>query len=177
MSRIANAPIELPKGVEVNLSGQHISVKGPKGTLEFDVHENVAVVHEDGNVSCRANADGAQAVAITGTTRSLINNMVTGVSAGFERKLELVGVGYRAQMKGSTLSLALGYSHPVEFPVPDGVSIETPSQTEIMVRGIDKQKVGQTAAVIRGFRPPEPYKGKGVKYADEVIVRKEAKKK
>lgn len=177
MSRIAGAPIELPKGVEVNISGAEVSVKGPKGQLSHNVHELVDVVREDEALKFRPSGNDPRAVAIAGTTRSLVNNMVTGVTAGFERKLELVGVGYRAQVKGNTLNLALGYSHPIDFPVPEGVTIETPSQTEIMVRGIDKQKVGQTAAVIRGFRPPEPYKGKGVKYAGEAIVRKEAKKK
>lgn len=177
MSRIAKAPVSLPSGVEVTLDGQHLTVKGPKGTLEHDVHESVEVVREDGTLKCQARAGAVNAVALAGTTRAVINNMVVGVSEGFEKRLQLVGVGYRAQMQGNALNMALGFSHPVLFQVPEGVSIETPSQTEIVVRGVDKQRVGQAAAVIRGFRPPEPYKGKGVKYVDEHIVRKEAKKK
>ncbi len=177
MSRIANAPVAIPKGVDTTISGQQITVKGPNGVLEHVVHDYVAVVQEDGELKCAAKSNGQAGVALAGTTRALINNMVTGVSKGFEKKLELVGVGYRAQMKGQSLTLSLGYSHPIDFAPPEGVSLETPSQTEVLVKGIDKQKVGQTAAVIRAFRPPEPYKGKGVKYADEIIVRKEAKKK
>lgn len=177
MSRVANAPVALPNGVEVNLSGASVTVKGPKGTLAHDVHEAVEVSIDGGRVSVAARGGVPNGVALAGTTRALVNNMVVGVSTGFERKLELVGVGYRAQMKGNVLSLALGFSHPVEFPVPEGITIETPSQTEVLVKGTDKQQVGQVAAVIRGYRPPEPYKGKGVKYADETIVRKEAKKK
>jgi large subunit ribosomal protein L6 len=177
MSRIAYAPVTLPKGVEVTFSGASITVKGPKGLMQHEVHDSVEVTEEDGALRCRPGGGRAEALALTGTTRSLLNNMMVGVTDGFQRKLDLVGVGYRAQMKGNTLSLSLGFSHPVEFPVPEGISIETPSQTEILVKGVDKQKVGQTAAVIRAFRPPEPYKGKGVKYSDEIIVRKEAKKK
>jgi len=177
MSRIANTPVALPKGVEVNLSGASVTVKGPKGTLNHEVHSAVEISVDDEQVSFSARPAAANGVALAGTTRSVVSNMVVGVSTGFERKLALVGVGYRAQMKGDVLSLALGFSHPVEFPVPDGITIETPSQTEVVIKGVDKQRVGQTAAVIRSYRPPEPYKGKGVKYADEVIVRKEAKKK
>ena len=177
MSRVANAPVKLPSGVEANIAGSKVSVKGPKGSLEHEVHEAVEVVQEDGVLRFAANRDGKEAVALAGTTRALVSNMVTGVSDGFEKKLALVGVGYRAQMRGNTLSLALGFSHPVDFPVPDGIEIETPSNTEVVVKGVDRQKVGQTAAVIRAFRPPEPYKGKGVRYVDEQIVRKEAKKK
>ena len=177
MSRIANAPVTVPAGVQVKLDGAQISVQGPKGQLMHAIHDAVQV-SQDGSEIRFAGREGAErAVAFAGTTRALVQNMVQGVSEGFERKLELVGVGYRAQMKGNTLSLALGFSHPVEFPVPDGVSIETPTQTEVVIRGADKQQVGQTAAVIRAFRPPEPYKGKGVKYSDEQIIRKEAKKK
>lgn len=177
MSRIANAPVSVPKGVEVSLDGHAMTVKGPKGSIAQQVHESVEVTIGDGELSFAAREDAENGIALAGTMRAVASNMVTGVSEGFERRLNLVGVGYRAQMRGDTLSLALGFSHPVEFPVPDDVTIETPSQTEIVVRGMDKQRVGQTAAVIRSYRPPEPYKGKGVKYSDEVIVRKEAKKK
>ena len=177
MSRIAKKPINVPSGVEVTISGQTITVKGAKGTLEHRVHDTVEVVRTEDALSCspREGADGG--VALAGTTRAVIHNMVVGVSEGFERRLQLVGVGYSAQMQGNALNLALGFSHPVKFEAPDGVSVETPSQTEIVLRGVDKQKVGQAAAEIRAFRPPEPYKGKGVKYDDELIRRKEAKKK
>jgi len=177
MSRVANAPITVPGGVEVNIEAARLSVKGPKGQLNHAIHEAVEVTRDGGELRFAGRAGAPGSVALAGTTRAVVQNMVRGVSQGFERKLELVGVGYRAQMKGSSLSLALGFSHPVEFPVPDGITIETPSQTEVIVRGADKQQVGQTAAVIRGFRPPEPYKGKGVKYSNEQIIRKEAKKK
>jgi len=177
MSRIANAPVAVPGGVEVRLEGTVLQVKGPKGQLSHAVHEAVDVSQDAGQIRFAGRAGVPRSVALAGTTRAVVKNMVQGVTEGFERKLNLVGVGYRAQMKGDVLSLALGYSHPVEFPVPEGVSIETPSQTEVVVRGMDRQKVGQTAAVIRAFRPPEPYKGKGVKYSDEQIIRKEAKKK
>lgn len=177
MSRIANKPIALPSGVEVNVSGQDVAVKGPKGKMDFSVHSSVSANVAENVLTVSANGNNASAVALAGTTRAIVNNMVVGVSAGFEKKLQLVGVGYRAQAKSNTLSLTLGFSHPVEFKAPEGIEIETPSQTEIVVKGIDKQKVGQTAANIRAYRPPEPYKGKGVRYADEHIVRKEAKKK
>ena len=176
MSRIAKKPIEVPAGVEVAVEGDRIKVKGPKGALEQQLHEAVAVSRDDKVLSFSPAREG-QGWAMVGTMRSLVNNMITGVSQGFEKKLELVGVGYRAQAQGKSLNLSLGFSHPVVFEVPDGVTVETPSQTEIVVRGCDKQQVGQVAAKIRAYRPPEPYKGKGVKYADEVIVRKEAKKK
>ncbi len=177
MSRVAKQPVELPKGVEINLNGQVVTVKGPKGSLEHAVHANVAL-NQDGNVLTFEAKDGSKVSrALAGTTRALVNNMVTGVSAGFEKKMELVGVGYRAQAKGNVLNLTLGFSHPVDYPVPEGVTVETPSQTEIVIKGSDKQQVGQVAAEIRAYRPPEPYKGKGVKYAGEHIVRKEAKKK
>jgi len=177
MSRVAKKPISVPSGVDVTIDGQSITVKGPKGTLEHRVHNTVEVVRNDDalNFSAREGADNG--VALAGTTRAVINNMVVGVSEGFERRLQLVGVGYRAQMQGNALNLALGFSHPVKFEAPAGVTVETPSQTEIVLRGVDKQKVGQAAAEIRAFRPPEPYKGKGVKYHDELIRRKEAKKK
>jgi len=177
MSRIAKAPIKVPSGVDVLVDGKAVTVKGPKGALAWQVHRTVDVQVEDGVVHSRPAKDNAEHWAMAGTTRALLNNMVTGVSAGFERRLSLVGVGYRAQAKGKVLNLALGYSHPIDFPVPEGIEIETPSPTEIVVKGADKQQVGQTAAVIRGFRPPEPYKGKGVRYADEQVLRKEAKKK
>ncbi|MGD8379791.1 MAG: 50S ribosomal protein L6 [Gammaproteobacteria bacterium] len=175
MSRVAKAPIAIPKGVEVTLKGSDLSVKGPKGTANHAIHENVDVSQADAVLTCAARDDSAWAMA--GTTRALIANMIKGVSDGFERKLELVGVGYRAQAQGKTLNLTLGFSHPINYPVPEGITIETPSQTEIVVKGVSKQQVGQVAAEIRAFRPPEPYKGKGVKYSDERVVRKEAKKK
>jgi large subunit ribosomal protein L6 len=177
MSRIANKPVQLPASVEVKESGQQLSVKGPKGTLEHRVHGLVEMRQEDNELLFKARDESQAANALAGTTRALVNNMIAGVIDGFEKKLELVGVGYRAQAKGKTLNLTLGFSHPVNYTLPEGVTADTPSQTEIVVKGIDKQKVGQVAAEIRAFRPPEPYKGKGVRYADEVIVRKEAKKK
>ena len=177
MSRVAKSPVAIPGGVEVKLNGQQIAVKGAKGQLELSVHQNVEVNQED-SVLTFAPRDGAKhSRALAGTTRALINNMVLGVSKGFEKKLQLVGVGYRAQAKGKTLNLTLGFSHPVNYALPEGVTAETPSQTEILIKGIDKQLVGQVAAEIREFRRPEPYKGKGVRYADEHVRRKEAKKK
>ncbi len=177
MSRVAKNPVQVPKGVEVTISGQAVTVKGSKGTLEREIHSAVKVEQSD-NVLTFAPKDGSKsAMALAGTTRALLNNMVIGVTEGFEKKLQLVGVGYRAQAQGQKLNLTLGFSHPIDYPVPEGVSVETPSQTEVVVKGMDKQKVGQVAAEIRAYRPPEPYKGKGVKYADEIIVRKEAKKK
>ncbi len=177
MSRIAKSPIAVPSGVEVKLSGQDVMVKGPKGSLGMKVHPFVTVSQNDGSISFAPKKEVKEQWAMAGTTRALLNNMVTGVSTGFERKLSLIGVGYRAQAKGRTLNLSLGFSHPVEYEVPEGVDIATPSQTEIILTGCDKQKVGQVAAEIRAYRPPEPYKGKGVRYSDEVVVRKEAKKK
>ncbi|MBQ76544.1 MAG: 50S ribosomal protein L6 [Gammaproteobacteria bacterium] len=177
MSRIANNPVGVPEKVEVTLSGQELSVKGAKGQLKLAFHEWVEVSQEENVIKVRPTQAGKKANTLAGTYRSIIDNMVTGVDEGFEKGLELQGVGYRAQMKGSTLSLTLGFSHPVEYLVPEGVQIETPSQTQIVVRGIDKQQVGQVAAEIRAFRPPEPYKGKGVRYANENVKRKEAKKK
>jgi large subunit ribosomal protein L6 len=174
MSRIAKAPIELPSGVELKVEGDSIKVKGPMGNLALRLHPNVSVEKEDNNflVKPASNSD----IPMAGTYRSLVGNMVIGVSDGFVKKLTLVGVGYRAQVQGSKLTLALGFSHPVEYNAPEGVTIEVPSQTEILVKGCDKQKVGQVASEIRAFRPPEPYKGKGVRYADERVIRKEAKK-
>ncbi|NBC11811.1 MAG: 50S ribosomal protein L6 [Gammaproteobacteria bacterium] len=177
MSRVAKAPVKVPSGVEVQITGQDVAVKGPKGTMGWTVHKTVSVALEDGVVRVTPEGDRPEHWAMAGTTRALVNNMVVGVSTGFERKLTLVGVGYRAQAKGQVLNLALGYSHPIDYPVPEGVEIETPAATEIVVKGSDKQRVGQVAAEIRGLRPPEPYKGKGVRYADEYVVRKEAKKK
>jgi len=177
MSRIAKKPVSIPKGVDVAVNGSVLSVKGSKGRLELPMHESVEVKLED-NVLTFAPRDALQSsMALAGTHRALAANMVTGVSEGFEKKLELVGVGYRAQAQGKVLNLTLGFSHPVNFPVPEGITIETPSQTEIVVRGCDRQLVGEVAAKIRGYRPPEPYKGKGVRYSDENVVRKEAKKK
>ncbi len=177
MSRIANKPVAIPSGVEIKLNGQEINVKGPKGALDFTIHNKVSAAVEDNTLKVAANDSSPQSVALAGTTRALVNNMVMGVSQGFERKLQLIGVGYRAQAQGAKLNLTLGFSHPVVYEVPEGITVETPSQTEIVVKGIDKQKVGQVAANIRAYRPPEPYKGKGVRYADEEVVRKEAKKK
>jgi large subunit ribosomal protein L6 len=175
MSRIAKAPITVAKGIDLKIDGQKVTVKGGKGSMELAIHPSVAVKLDDGVVTVTPADDSAWAMA--GTMRSLIANMVQGCGEGFQKKLQLVGVGYRAQAKGKTLNLSLGFSHPIDYPVPEGITIETPSQTEIVVSGADKQVVGQVASEIRSFRPPEPYKGKGVRYADERIVRKEAKKK
>ena len=177
MSRVAKQPVEFGKDVSVSLQGNALTVKGPKGSLSMKINSAVQVETEDSSVRVKPRSRSKFAVAIAGTTRSLINNMVVGVSQGFEKKLELVGVGYRAQAQGNKVNLSLGFSHPVEYAVPAGISIETPSVTEIIVRGIDRQAVGQVAAELRGYRPPEPYKGKGVRYANERIVMKEAKKK
>ncbi len=177
MSRIAKAPITVPSGVDININGQTVNVKGSKGNIALDVHHSVAVKLDDGVISVCPSDEKSTDWAMSGTMRSLLSNSVTGVTDGFEKKLELVGVGYRAQAQGQKLNLTLGFSHPVVHELPAGIKVETPSQTEIVVSGIDKQKVGQVAAEIRAYRPPEPYKGKGVKYADERIVRKEAKKK
>ncbi|HJW05406.1 MAG TPA: 50S ribosomal protein L6 [Rhodanobacter sp.] len=174
MSRVAKQPISLPKGVEMTVGNDSISVKGPKGTLSVHQLPGVSVAVDNG-VATISLVDGADD-KFGGTARALLSNMVTGVSGGYERKLELVGVGYRASMQGKSLNLSLGFSHPVVFDAPEGISIETPSQTEVLIKGADKQAVGQVAAKIRGFRPPEPYKGKGVRYAGEQITLKEAKK-
>ena len=174
MSRVAKKPIALPKGVEFNIQSDNVSVKGPKGTLSIAKPSGIEVKIEDGNAQLSANDDSL--VPLAGTLRAILANMVKGVSEGFERKLELVGVGYRAAMQGKDLNLSLGFSHPVLFKAPEGITIATPTQTEIVVSGADKQRVGEVAAKIRGFRPPEPYNGKGVKYSDETIIRKEAKK-
>jgi len=177
MSRIANSPVDLPSGVQVNIANGMVSVKGSNGSLELQLHQLVDIVNEDNQLKLSAKESSKKAVAMTGTFRSLVNNMVTGVNEGFEKKLELNGVGYRAKAQGKTVNLVLGFSHPIDYQLPEGVTAETPSQTEIVIKGADKQKVGQVAAEIREFRPPEPYKGKGVRYADERVFRKEAKKK
>jgi large subunit ribosomal protein L6 len=177
MSRIANKPVPVPAAVEISVIGQQLTVKGPRGTLEHRIHGLVTVTHENGELLFKARDGSKAANALTGTTRSVASNMVIGVNDGFEKKLELVGVGYRAQAKGNILNLTLGFSHPVDYELPAGVTAETPTQTEILVKGTDKQQVGQVAAEIRAYRPPEPYKGKGVRYSDEVVIRKEAKKK
>ncbi len=177
MSRVAKSPIPLPKGVEVAVSDASVQVKGPKGILTQALHHDVEVSTTDGVVNVAAREESPGAWAQAGTARALISNMVKGCSEGFARTLDLVGVGYRAQMKGPMLSIAVGYSHPVEMAVPEGLQVETPTQTQIVVRGSDRQRVGQLAANIRSVRPPEPYKGKGIRYSDEVVVRKETKKK
>jgi large subunit ribosomal protein L6 len=177
MSRIANNPVSIPKGVEVMLSENDIEVKGAKGSLAFAIHPLVKITQEEGALRLAPRGEEKKAEALAGTSRAVINNMIRGVSQGFERRLQLVGVGYRAQMQGQKLVLNLGYSHPIEFTAPVGITVEVVSPTEVLVKGADKQQVGQVAANIRGFRPPEPYKGKGVRYADEIVVRKEAKKK
>jgi len=177
MSRVAKAPISIPNGVDIKLNGNKLIIKGSKGQLDLDVHKLVNVAISENSIKIEWDKQNKVATAQAGTARALINNMVKGVSSGYERKLSLVGVGYRAQAKGSILNLSLGFSHPIDFEVPQSITIETPSQTEIVIKGSDKQQVGQVAAKIRDYRPPEPYKGKGVRYAEEQVARKEAKKK
>jgi large subunit ribosomal protein L6 len=177
MSRIAKSPVELLKGVEFKQDGNVVTLKGNKGELSLELNSEVQVNFENDSLTLSPRSGSRFAMAVAGTTRSLLANMVHGVSEGYEKKLELVGVGYRANAQGRKLNLSLGFSHPVVYESPENIEIETPSQTEIIVKGIDKQKVGQTAAEIRRFRPPEPYKGKGVRYADEHVALKEAKKK
>ena len=177
MSRIGKKPVAVPSGVTANVEGQTVKVKGPKGALSFVVPDEVSVKLEDGKVKVDPRNETKRARSMWGTSRTMVSNLVTGVTKGFERKLEITGVGYRAAVQGKNLQLALGYSHDVIFPIPEGIQIATPKPTEITITGIDSQKVGQVAAEIRGFRPPEPYKGKGVKYAGEYIFRKEGKKK
>jgi len=174
MSRVAKKPITVPKGVDLTIEPELVSVKGPKGTLSIAKPVEINVALDNGIASL--STDNPEQIALTGTLRAIVANMVQGVSQGFERKLELVGVGYRAAVQGKDLNLTLGFSHPVVFKTPEGITITTPTQTEVVVQGADKQLVGQVAAKIRSFRPPEPYKGKGVKYSDETIIRKEAKK-
>ena len=175
MSRVANNPVNLPKGVEVNINGSNVSVKGGKGTMEMTLTDGIGIDVNEGVAQITFDFDTNRAMA--GTTRALLNNLVVGVSDGWEKKLVLNGVGYRAKASGKTVNLSLGLSHPVDYELPEGLSAETPTQTEIVIRGTDKQAVGQAAAEIRSFRPPEPYKGKGIRYADEYVRRKEAKKK
>jgi len=174
MSRVAQNPVKLPTGVDININGSRLNVKGPKGNLDLNMHPGLRLDESDGAFLVKPDNDNNLAMA--GTFRSLINNMVIGVSEGFQKKLQLVGVGYRAQVQSGKLNLTLGFSHPVEYVAPEGITIEAPSQTEIVISGCDKQQVGQVAAEIRSFRPPEPYKGKGVRYSDERVIRKEAKK-
>lgn len=177
MSRIAKAPVNIPAGVDIKLDGNKMIVKGVKGQLSHMLNSAVDIDIAENLIHMKWDKDNKEATAQAGTARAILNNMVTGVSAGFEKKLTLIGVGYRAQAKENILSLSLGFSHPVDFEVPVGITVETPTQTEIVVRGTDKQLVGEVAAKIRAYRPPEPYKGKGVRYSDEHVVRKEAKKK
>ncbi len=177
MSRVANSPVEVPAGVKVDLNGQALSIKGGKGTLALDIHADVTVTEEDNLLKFAAKSEAKQSKALAGTMRALVNNMVVGVSEGFEKKLELVGVGYRAKAAGKTVNLTLGFSHPIDYALPEGVTAETPSQTEIVLKSADKQLLGQVASEIRAYREPEPYKGKGVRYSDEYVRRKEAKKK
>ncbi|MGH8695150.1 MAG: 50S ribosomal protein L6 [Burkholderiales bacterium] len=177
MSRIGNLPVPLPKGVEVNIAPDAVSVKGPLGTLTQALTRNVRLKKDGEALVVEAVNDSNEANAMSGTIRAILSNMVAGVTKGFERKLALVGVGYRAQAQGDKLNLTLGFSHPVVHQMPKGIKVETPTQTEILIKGLDKQLVGQVAATVRAYRPPEPYKGKGVRYADEAIVLKETKKK
>lgn len=177
MSRVAKAPVTLPAGTSVTLNDRQVEVKGKNGSLSLHLHELVELKQEENTVTLAPVKDTKEAWMHTGTIRALLNNMVNGVTNGFERRLQLVGVGYRAQVAGNKVNLSLGYSHPIEYVLPEGVTAESPSQTEIVLKSSDKQKLGQAAADIRAFRPPEPYKGKGVRYSDEVVLRKEAKKK
>lgn len=177
MSRIANQPVIIPSTVKVEFEGKKITAKGPKGENFLLVHDLVTVKEDESQLQFSANSSAKLAKALSGTTRALVANLIKGVENGFEKKLVLVGVGYRAQLQGKVLNLTLGFSHPVNFAIPEGITIEVPSQTELVVRGADKQQVGQVAANIRAYRPPEPYKGKGIRYTDEVIILKETKKK
>ncbi|PQA51985.1 50S ribosomal protein L6 [Amnimonas aquatica] len=177
MSRVAKSPVALPNGVEVTIKGQDVQIKGAKGTLSTSLHTLVSIAQEGAELKLAPREDSQAAWMQTGTARAVLNNLVIGVSAGFERKLQLVGVGYKAAAKGKVLNLALGFSHPIDHELPEGVTAETPTPTEIILKSIDKQLLGQVAANVRGYRPPEPYKGKGVRYADENVLRKEAKKK
>jgi large subunit ribosomal protein L6 len=177
MSRIAKQPVKVPTGVTVDVSKHAVQVKGPKGTLKRDIHSAVEVKMENGEINFKALDGSNYAWMQAGTARALVNNMIHGVSKGFEEKLVLVGVGYRAKVTGNKVNLTLGFSHPVDYTLPQGITADTPSQTEIIVKGVDKQAVGQVAADLRSFRAPEPYKGKGVRYANETIILKEAKKK
>lgn len=177
MSRVAKSPIVLPKGVELTVAGDQVSAKGAKGSLSLTLNGAVSLAIVGDTVTVSPRVPSTESWMLAGTTRANLSNLVKGVAVGFEKKLELVGVGYRAQAQGRALNLTLGYSHPVAFQLPEGISAETPTQTEILIKGLDKQLVGLVAAKIRGFRPPEPYKGKGVRYAAERVLQKEAKKK
>ncbi|ALO47074.1 50S ribosomal protein L6 [Pseudohongiella spirulinae] len=177
MSRVAKNPISLPKGVETTIAGNAVTVKGSKGSLNLDLHNDVQIEKDGDVLRVSPRNESRAAVALAGTFRALVNNMVVGVSEGFQRRLLLQGVGYRAKAQGNTVNITVGYSHPIDYQLPEGVTAETPSQTEIVLSSSDKQKLGQVAAEIREFRPPEPYKGKGIRYADENVYRKEAKKK
>lgn len=177
MSRIAKKPVVVPAGVEIKLAGQSLTAKGKNGQLSLDVHASVVVEQAEGQLVFAPRDGAKQSMALAGTTRALVNNMVVGVSEGFSKTLNLLGVGYRAQAKGKVLNLTLGFSHPIDYELPEGVTAETPNNTTIVISGADKQRVGQVAAEVRAFRPPEPYKGKGVRYVDEYVRRKEAKKK
>lgn len=177
LSRIAKTPLAIPAGVEIALNGSNVKVKGPLGQLEFTFNDTVAIAKEENSVVFSTKEETKFAKALSGTVKAVMNNMIVGVTKGFEKKLTIIGVGYRAQAQGTDLNLTLGFSHPVVYKAPTGIKIETPSQTEILVKGIDKQVVGQVAADIRAYRPVEPYKGKGVRYADEVVILKETKKK
>ena len=177
MSRVAKSPVALPNGVEVTINGQDVQVKGAKGTLSTTLHALVSVAQDGAQLKLAPREESQAAWMQTGTARSVLNNLVIGVSAGFERKLQLIGVGYKAAAKGKVLNLALGFSHPIDYQLPEGVTVETPTPTEIILKSTNKQLLGQVAANVRGYRPPEPYKGKGVRYADENVLRKEAKKK
>ena len=176
MSRVAKYPVKVPAGVEIKLDGDQLTAKGGQGTLSLTIHPDVVIGQEEGQLTF-APSESAKSWAMAGTTRALVQNLVTGVSEGFTRSLEIIGVGYRAQAKGQTLNLSLGFSHPVEYTLPEGVTAETPKNTQIVLKSADKQALGQVAAEIRAFRPPEPYKGKGIRYSDEQVRRKEAKKK
>jgi large subunit ribosomal protein L6 len=177
MSRIGKRAVAVPSGVTANVEGQTVKVKGPKGALQFVLDDNLSAKLEGNALTIEKRNESAQAKSMWGTSRTLVNNLMTGVTKGFEENLEITGVGYRAAAQGKTLNLQLGFSHDVNYPIPEGITIATPKPTEIKITGMDKQKVGQVAAEIRGYRPPEPYKGKGVKYAGEFIFRKEGKKK
>ncbi|MCK5477295.1 MAG: 50S ribosomal protein L6 [Methylococcales bacterium] len=177
MSRVANVPVSIPSGVDVKLDGSNMTVKGSGGLLSYKIHDDVNVEVNDNVIQIKWDNTIKKANAQAGTARASINNMITGVSKGFEKKLTLIGVGYRAQVKGKSVTLSLGFSNPVEYQVPEGITVEATSQTELLVKGCDKQQVGQVASEIRAFRPPEPYKGKGVRYTDEYVARKDAKKK
>ena len=177
MSRIAKYPVPLPKGVEATIATEQITVKGPLGTLTQTLNGDVLIENQNNELSFKVANESREAKAMSGTLRALVSNMVQGVSQGFEKKLSLIGVGYRAAAQGKSLNLSLGFSHPVDYALPEGIKAETPTPTEIVIKGIDKQRVGQVAAEVRAFRPPEPYKGKGVRYVDEVVIIKETKKK